>query len=178
MMSVGERVIADLRQAVFAHVVGLPPAFYDASRTGELASRLTNDTEQIRQVIGFGVSMFLRNGLMMVGALVLLFPVVYLIYFAQQATMVVRNYLVAVPFLVFCAARGFGWLHRLLPSARAQTVGLALALVALGISFADQIQAVNQALGKAVSRGIIKKNTASRWLSRLSRSASRISAPD
>jgi small subunit ribosomal protein S20 len=41
---------------------------------------------------------------------------------------------------------------------------------------ADQIRAVNKALGKAVSKGIIKNNTASRWLSRLSRSASRISA--
>ena len=73
MMSVGERVIADLRNAVFAHVLTLSPAFFDSARTGEIASRLTNDTEQIRQVIGFGFSMFLRNGLMMLGALVLLF---------------------------------------------------------------------------------------------------------
>src|SRR6478672_4145024 len=73
MMSVGERVIADLRQSAFAHVVSLSPAFFDSVRTGEIASRLTNDTEQIRQVIGFGFSMYLRNGLMMIGALVLLF---------------------------------------------------------------------------------------------------------
>ena len=73
MMSVGERVIADLRQAAFAHVLRLSPGFFDSARTGEIASRLTNDTEQLRQVIGFGFSMFLRNGLMMIGALVLLF---------------------------------------------------------------------------------------------------------
>src|SRR5688572_11174257 len=73
MMSVGERVIADLRRAVYGHVLTLSPAFFDAARTGELASRLTNDSEQIRQVIGFGLSMFLRNGLMMIGALALLF---------------------------------------------------------------------------------------------------------
>ena len=73
MMSVGERVIADLRVAVFGHVLTLSPAFFDGSRTGEIASRLTNDSEQIRQVIGFGLSMFLRNGLMMMGALALLF---------------------------------------------------------------------------------------------------------
>jgi ATP-binding cassette subfamily B protein len=73
MMSVGERVIADLRQTVFAHVLSLSPAFFDSARTGEVTSRLTNDTEQLRQVIGFGFSMFLRNGLMMIGALVLLF---------------------------------------------------------------------------------------------------------
>src|SRR4051812_20181498 len=73
MMSVGERVIADVRQAAFRHVLTLSPAFFDASRTGEISSRLTNDSEQMRQVIGFGVSMFLRNGLMMLGALVMLF---------------------------------------------------------------------------------------------------------
>ena len=73
MMSVGEKVIADLRNAVFAHVLTLSSAFFDSERTGEISSRLTNDTEQIRQVIGFGLSMFLRNGLMMLGALVLLF---------------------------------------------------------------------------------------------------------
>jgi hypothetical protein len=73
MMSTGERVIADLRRAVYGHVLALTPAFFDAARTGELASRLTNDSEQIRQVIGFGFSMFLRNGLMTIGALALLF---------------------------------------------------------------------------------------------------------
>ena len=73
MMSVGERIIADLRRAVFAHVLTLSPEYFDSARTGEISSRLTNDTEQIRQVIGFGMSMFLRNLLMMVGALTLLF---------------------------------------------------------------------------------------------------------
>lgn len=73
MMSVGERVIADLRRAVFAHVLTLSPAFFDAARTGDIVSRLTNDSDQLRQVIGFGLSMFLRNALMMVGAMALLF---------------------------------------------------------------------------------------------------------
>ncbi len=73
MMSVGERIIADLRRAVFAHVLTLSPEYFDSARTGEISSRLTNDTEQIRQVIGFGMSMFLRNLLMMTGALALLF---------------------------------------------------------------------------------------------------------
>ena len=73
MMSVGEAIIADLRKSVFAHVLTLPPGFYDSARTGEIASRLTNDSEQLRQVIGFGFSMLLRNALMMAGALVLLF---------------------------------------------------------------------------------------------------------
>ena len=73
MMSVGEAIISDLRKTVFAHVLMLPPGFYDSARTGEIASRLTNDSEQLRQVIGFGFSMLLRNALMMAGALVLLF---------------------------------------------------------------------------------------------------------
>ncbi len=73
MMSVGERMIADLRRTAYAHVLTLSPAFFDAARTGDIISRLTNDSEQLRQIIGFGLSMFLRNGLMMIGALVLLF---------------------------------------------------------------------------------------------------------
>jgi ATP-binding cassette subfamily B protein len=73
MMSVAERVIADLRRAVFGHVLALSPAFFDSARTGEIASRITNDSEQLRQVIGFGFSMFIRNALMMAGALALLF---------------------------------------------------------------------------------------------------------
>jgi ATP-binding cassette, subfamily B, bacterial len=73
MMSVAERIVADLRRALFGHVLTLSPAFFDSARTGEISSRITNDSEQLRQVIGFGVSMFLRNSLMMAGALVLLF---------------------------------------------------------------------------------------------------------
>jgi len=73
MMSVGERVIADLRKTVFAHVLMLSPAFYDSARTGEISSRLTNDSEQLRQVVGFGFSMLLRNLLTMAGALLLMF---------------------------------------------------------------------------------------------------------
>jgi len=73
MMSVAERIIADLRRAVFGHVLALSPAFFDSARTGEIGSRITNDSEQLRQVIGFGFSMLLRNSLMMAGALVLLF---------------------------------------------------------------------------------------------------------
>ncbi len=72
MMSVGERIIADIRRAVFGHALDLSPAFFDGARTGEVVSRLTNDSEQLRQVIGFGFSMFLRNLLMMTGAAVLL----------------------------------------------------------------------------------------------------------
>jgi ATP-binding cassette subfamily B protein len=73
MMTTGERVVADLRRAVFDHVIGLEPAFFEATRTGEVVSRLTNDATLLQQVIGFGVSMFVRNALMMLGAAVMLF---------------------------------------------------------------------------------------------------------
>src|SRR5687768_2873935 len=73
MMSTGERVVTDLRRAVFDHILGLEPAFFERTRTGEVISRLTNDTTQLQQVIGFGLSMFVRNALMMVGAAVMLF---------------------------------------------------------------------------------------------------------
>jgi ATP-binding cassette, subfamily B, bacterial len=73
MMSTGERVVTDLRRAVFDRVLGLDPAFFEATRTGEVISRITNDTTLVQQVIGYGFSMFVRNALMMLGAAVMLF---------------------------------------------------------------------------------------------------------
>ncbi len=73
MMSTGERVVTDLRRAVFDHLLGLEPAFFERTRTGEVISRLTNDATLLQQVIGFGLSMFVRNALMMTGAAVMLF---------------------------------------------------------------------------------------------------------
>src|SRR5258708_10275975 len=73
MMSTGERVGTGLRRAAFDHLLGLDPAFFEARRTGEVLSRLTNDTTLLQQVIGYGLSMFVRNALMMIGATVMLF---------------------------------------------------------------------------------------------------------
>jgi len=73
MMTTGERVVTDLRRAVFDHILGLDPAFFEATRTGEVISRLTNDTTMLQNVIGFQLSMFIRNLLMMTGAAVMLF---------------------------------------------------------------------------------------------------------
>ena len=72
MMTTGERVITDIRRAVYGHLLVLEPAFFEEIRTGEVISRLTNDVTQLQSVIGFGVSMFLRNALMGFGALVML----------------------------------------------------------------------------------------------------------
>ncbi len=72
MMTTGERVITDIRRAVYGHLLALEPAFFEQIRTGEVISRLTNDVTQLQAVIGFGVSMFLRNALMGLGALAML----------------------------------------------------------------------------------------------------------
>jgi ATP-binding cassette subfamily B protein len=73
MMSTGERVVTDVRRAVFDHILALEPAFFEKERTGEVVSRLTNDATLLQQVIGYGLSMFVRNALMMAGAAVMLF---------------------------------------------------------------------------------------------------------
>jgi len=75
MMSLGERVVADLRRAVFNHILALEPGYFEATRTGEVISRLTNDTTLLQQVIGYGLSMLVRNLLMMLGAAVMMFVV-------------------------------------------------------------------------------------------------------
>ena len=69
----GERVTADLRRRVFDHLLSLPPSWFEAGRTGEVISRLTSDTTQIENVIGSGLSIALRNALLLVGGLAMLF---------------------------------------------------------------------------------------------------------
>ena len=68
----GERVTADLRNAVYRHVVRQSPAFFETTATGEVLSRLTTDTTLVQQVVGSSLSMGLRNGVMGVGAMVML----------------------------------------------------------------------------------------------------------
>jgi ATP-binding cassette subfamily B protein len=68
VMTIGERIVADLRRDVFAHLMSLSPAFFDSARSGELISRLTADTTQIKSAVGASVSIALRNLLMFFGA--------------------------------------------------------------------------------------------------------------
>src|SRR5665213_1535482 len=68
VMTIGERIVADLRRDVFAHLMSLSPAFFDSSRSGELISRLTADTTQIKSAVGASVSIALRNFMLFVGA--------------------------------------------------------------------------------------------------------------
>jgi ATP-binding cassette, subfamily B, bacterial len=66
---IGERVSADIRRAVFGHLLELSPGFFETMRTGEAISRLTNDTSLLELVIGSSASFALRNTLIMLGAL-------------------------------------------------------------------------------------------------------------
>ncbi|HRW14919.1 MAG: ATP-binding cassette domain-containing protein [Rhodobacteraceae bacterium] len=68
----GERVVADIRRAIFDRVIGMSPAFFERVMTGEVLSRLTTDTTLVLSVIGSSVSVALRNVLTLVGGLVLL----------------------------------------------------------------------------------------------------------
>ncbi|MBK5550682.1 MULTISPECIES: ABC transporter transmembrane domain-containing protein [unclassified Pseudomonas] len=70
---IGERVVADIRRQVFNHLVYLHPGFYEDNRSSEIQSRLTADTTLLQSVIGSSLSLFLRNLLMVIGGIVLLF---------------------------------------------------------------------------------------------------------
>lgn len=70
---IGERCVADIRRAVFDHLLGLHPGFFEDNRSSEIQSRLTADTTLLQSVIGSSLSMFLRNALMVAGGVVLLF---------------------------------------------------------------------------------------------------------
>jgi len=69
---IGERVVADLRSDLFAHVTNLSAAFFDTAKTGEVISRLTADTTQIKATVGASVSIALRNLMLFVGAAVMM----------------------------------------------------------------------------------------------------------
>src|ERR1700674_1273697 len=72
VMTIGERIVADLRRDVFAHLISLSPAFFDSARSGELISRLTADTTQIKSAVGASVSIALRNLMLFIGATVMM----------------------------------------------------------------------------------------------------------
>ncbi len=69
----GERVVADLRAKTFSHLARLGPSFFDKSHSGEMMSRLTADTTQIKSVAGSTLSQAARNMIMLIGALVMMF---------------------------------------------------------------------------------------------------------
>ena len=69
----GERLTADLRRRVFDHLLALPPSYFEAGRTGEVISRLTSDTVQLETAVSSSLSIALRNTLLLLGGLAMLF---------------------------------------------------------------------------------------------------------
>ncbi len=93
----GERVVADVRKAVFDNVLGLTPAFFEVTRTGEVLSRLTADTTLVQTVVGSSVSVALRTLVTLTGGLILMF-----VTSLKLALLVVGAVvLVMVPILLF-----------------------------------------------------------------------------
>ena len=94
---IGERVVADIRKRVFNHLIDLNPGFFESNRALEIQSRFTADTTVLQSVIGSTVSIALRNALMLVGGLLLLF-----VTNAKLASVIVLGFpLVIVPIVIF-----------------------------------------------------------------------------
>ena len=72
----GERVTADLRRAVYSHMISLHPGYFEANLSGEIQSRITTDTTLIQSVVGSSASVALRNLLLLLGGIIFLFIVV------------------------------------------------------------------------------------------------------
>ena len=95
---IGERIVADLRNDVFANVTRLSPEFFDKSHSGEIVSRLTADTTQIKSAVGATASVALRNVILGVGALIMM------IYTSPRLSLIV---IAAIPLIVLPIV-GFG----------------------------------------------------------------------
>ena len=90
----GERVVADIRQKLYSHLISLPPSFFEDNLAGEIQSRVTTDTTLLQTVIGSSFSFALRNTLTFVGGIVLMF------LSNLKLSLIV---LIAVPLIVFPA---------------------------------------------------------------------------
>jgi len=98
VITLGERIVADLRRDVFDHITRLSPAFFDVNQSGEIVSRLTADTVQIKSAVGASASLALRNTILCLGAIAMM------IYTSPKLSGLV---LVAIPLIVFPLV-GFG----------------------------------------------------------------------
>ncbi len=100
----GERVIADIRKAVYQHMLSMSPAFFETTRTGEVLSRLTADTTLVQSVVGVGLSISLRSFIMLVGGVTMM---------TLTSTPLTVIILLVVPLILF-PVRFFGRKVRLL----------------------------------------------------------------
>lgn len=133
VMTVGERVVTDLRRDVFAHLTSLSQAFFDSNHSGELTSRLTADTVQIRSAFGSSASVALRNILLCLGG------VVMMVYTSPRLAGLA---LLAIPLIVFPLI-AFGRSVRSRSRATQDTLAASAAFAAETISASRTIQSFN-----------------------------------
>ncbi len=127
----GERVVADLRSDIFRHIAGLGPAFFEKTHSGEVMSRLTADTTQIKAVAGSSLSQALRSFIMLMGALGMMFVT------SPRLSLLV---LLAIPVIVVPLIAFGRWVRRL--SRKAQdTLAEASAYAAENLSAVRTMQA-------------------------------------
>ncbi len=152
----GERVTADLRAAVYAHVLRQSPEFFETTQTGEVLSRLTTDTTLIQTVVGTSISMALRNLLLLAGGLGMMFVT----SITLSAIIIVMLVAIIVPIVI--AGRRVRKLSRASQDRIADASGLAgekLNAIAIVQAFAQEVReamrfgdAVERAFGTAIDR--------------------------
>ncbi|MFN3717541.1 MAG: ABC transporter transmembrane domain-containing protein [Rhizobium rhizophilum] len=133
VITIGERVVADLRRDVFAHVTRLSPSFFDVNQSGEIVSRLTADTTQLKSAVGATASLALRNTILCLGA------VVMMIATSPKLSIMV---LAAIPIIVFPLV-GFGRSVRQRSRAAQDTLAEASSYAGEVIGAARTLQAFN-----------------------------------
>ena len=133
VITIGERVVADLRRDVFAHVTRLSPSFFDVNQSGEIVSRLTADTTQLKSAVGATASLALRNTILCLGA------VVMMIATSPKLSIMV---LAAIPVIVFPLV-GFGRSVRQRSRAAQDTLAEASSYAGEVIAAARTLQAFN-----------------------------------
>jgi ATP-binding cassette subfamily B protein len=133
VITIGERVVADLRRDVFAHVTKLSPSFFDVNQSGEIVSRLTADTTQLKSAVGATASLALRNTILCLGA------VVMMIATSPKLSIMV---LAAIPVIVFPLV-GFGRSVRQRSRAAQDTLAEASSYAGEVIGAARTLQAFN-----------------------------------
>ena len=133
VITLGERLVSDLRRDVFGHVTKLSPAFFDENQSGEIASRLTADTTQIKSAVGATASVALRNMILCLGAIAMM------VYTSPKLSSLV---IAAIPVIVFPLV-GFGRSVRRRAREAQDTLAAASAYAGEAIGAARTVQAFN-----------------------------------
>ena len=155
MSWLGERVVADLREAVYARVIRMDPGFFEVTRTGEVLSRLTADTTLVQSIAGVNLSITLRSAISVVGSLVML----AVTSLKLTALIVVLIPLLIVPLIVL--GRRVRKLSRTSQDRIADTSGLAdETLNAIQTVQAFTLEALNSRRYRRRGRGLVPRGGA------------------